>query len=679
MRLRKLRLQNFRSFGEDTTIAFDDLTTLVGANSAGKTAVMHALTKLFGRDPKDRQLHRSDFHLPKDVDPRSVTTAELIIEAVFDFPELATDDQQDQTAEYTVPEIFNQLVIETEGAAPILRMRLTATWVRSNAPEGEIEDRLEYIKVSETEDDQESDRVKVKAHERSRIQVLYVPAVRDPSTHLKQHSGAILNRLFKAIKWTEALPGEVKNVADSLNHLFGDEPGIRTVSDLLAKHWTSFHDERRYSQVHLGFSSDDLEEMLTKVELRFRPTHVDRPYSVEELGDGLRSLFYLTLVSTVVELEATMQRLGAEAGLSSDQIVPPALTILAIEEPENHLAPHLLGRAVRNMVATSQHVNGQVIFSSHTPAILKRIDPKQVRHLRFDRARWTTIVNEIVLPVEDDEAHKFVKEAVRAYPELYFSRLVIFGEGDSEELIIPRLLGAHGVEPDSSEISVVPLGGRHINHFWNLLNQLSIPYVTLLDLDREREGGGWGRVQYVIQQLRKLGVPRSEFIHTKSASGRRPFTDKEFTELHTRLVGDTARMDKWIEHLRQHGIYFAYPLDLDFMMLSAFPTIYKECLGTGYGPRIPSKKSNATGYAEKVATAMKHTLKQNGTDGATYAAFDQELFIWYDYLFLGRSKPVTHLDALSRLSDEELLAQLPEPLQTLYEAAKAKLDAEQDQ
>ena len=41
-----------------------------------------------------------------------------------------------------------------------------------------------------------------------------------------------------------------------------------------------------------------------------------------------------------------------------------------------------------------------------------------------------------------------------------------------------------------------PISGRHVNHFWRLLNDLEIPFITLLDLDRERDGGGWGRIKY---------------------------------------------------------------------------------------------------------------------------------------------------------------------------------------
>lgn len=74
---------------------------------------------------------------------------------------------------------------------------------------------------------------------------------------------------------------------------------------------------------------------------------------------------------------------------------------------------------------------------------------------------------------------KYIKEAVRAYPELYFAKLVILGEGDSEEIILPKYWEAMNGSTDVSGISIVPLGGRHVNHFWRLLNDLEIPHIIL--------------------------------------------------------------------------------------------------------------------------------------------------------------------------------------------------------
>lgn len=96
MKLKEIKISNFRCFGpETTTIGFDKLTTFIGANSSGKTAAILALVKLFGSLPSEREIVRSDFHLPRDKKPEMIDNAELFIEAVFTFPELQNPEEVD--------------------------------------------------------------------------------------------------------------------------------------------------------------------------------------------------------------------------------------------------------------------------------------------------------------------------------------------------------------------------------------------------------------------------------------------------------------------------------------------------------------------------------------------------------------------------------------------------------
>ncbi len=66
MKLHSVRLRNFQSFGEPTSISFEDSTFLIGPNGAGKTAVLQALCRMFCFDPSLRRIRRSDFFVPFD-------------------------------------------------------------------------------------------------------------------------------------------------------------------------------------------------------------------------------------------------------------------------------------------------------------------------------------------------------------------------------------------------------------------------------------------------------------------------------------------------------------------------------------------------------------------------------------------------------------------------------------
>ncbi len=64
MKLMKLRLSNFQSFSPGPTeIDLASVTYLLGPNGSGKTAVLQALSRLFGFERSMRTIRRTDFHV----------------------------------------------------------------------------------------------------------------------------------------------------------------------------------------------------------------------------------------------------------------------------------------------------------------------------------------------------------------------------------------------------------------------------------------------------------------------------------------------------------------------------------------------------------------------------------------------------------------------------------------
>jgi hypothetical protein len=59
---------------------------------------------------------------------------------------------------------------------------------------------------------------------------------------------------------------------------------------------------------------------------------------------------------------------------------------------------------------------------------------------------------------------------------------------------------------------------------------------------------------------------------------------------------------------------------------------------------------------------------------APYGEAAKALFPWYRYLFLGRSKPDTHLRVLSAVSDSELRDAAPAVLVSLVERIRSGID-----
>lgn len=666
MKISNLRIKGFKSFGNNEGVNIplnNNLAAFIGLNSAGKTTALEALRRLFGSSNAEREINRQDFHVGKNENPDEIEERELSIEVKINF----SDDEQE-----AVPHFFSNMVVDDQGEEPYIRIRLEATWKKSEIlPQGEVEVKTYFIKVAENEAEDDGSKQIFPNHFRSLIQVLYVPAIRRPAEQLKYASGSILYRVLRKIKWGDEFKEDFDKKINDINHAFQGLNEFGTVQKSITDFWIKFHKDERYKDTLLGFGGSDFDSILKKLEISFSPTGTHKSFGIEELGDGYRSLFYLTLVCALLDVEEKL----AEETVEAIGVTRPLLTILAIEEPENHIAPQLLGRVVKILTTIAKKDNSQVLLSSHTPSIVKRLEPESIIHFRITED-YETEVNQIFLPEKADEAYKYVKEAIHNYPEIYFARLVVIGEGDSEEVIFNRLMEVMKVDFDDNIITFAPLGHRFVNHIWKLLRALNIPYITLLDLDVEREGGGWGRVKYALQQLIEIGYAKERLL---MLDGGRILSDADLKEMHTwplTCPAELGNLNSWVRLLENYKVFYSNPLDLDFLMLTHYPEFYKNAIPKNGGPRVPDKIKEPTAFAEKVKSSLQATLKSENATAITYTNEDKELMIWYNYHFLGRGKPATHIEVLSSMSDEQLNDKIPEIFKKIFKEITLILNIE---
>ncbi|MGI5506299.1 ATP-dependent nuclease [Lentzea sp. CA-135723] len=424
---------------------------------------------------------------------------------------------------------------------------------------------------------------------------------------------------------------------------------VEAVETALSKRWQELHDAAGFAEPSFRLLDGDFQQLVRRSELVFAPGHGEKPRPARLLSDGQRSLLHLALTATILDVEGQIagQQLTDAFALSAARL--PNLTLIAVEEPENSLSPFFLSRIVAQLHDLSGNADSQTILSSHSASAMARIDPEAVRYFRLAPETATASVREITLPDDDTEAGKFLREAVHAYPELYFAKFVVLGEGDTEQLVIPRVARALGVSLDPSFVVVVPLGGRHTNHMWRLLNDLRIPHATLLDLDFGKGGGGAGRLKDAFTRLADNGID--------ATAGLDGFTGPD-AFANTSNPNDLGAV---VTHLRKFGIFFSGPLDLDYAMLTRFPEAYKTLEEWEQGPRSTEALESVFGKGEEPAIAYWHDAER------------AELLRWFRFLFSSRSKPSSHLRALGRLSDEQIREKVPRVIADLVEHIKEKV------
>lgn len=627
MYLERVTLTNFQCFGsEPHTITFDhQLTALLGVNASGKTAACEALLRLFSVVAEQRQVRVEDFHVP-DNETVPATTRTMRIDAVFAFPEL---DDPSADAAAAVPEFFAQMAASDDQSIK-LRIVLDATWTAEGPVQGTIEDTRRVVFTFD--DDYGDNWAQLRSSDRNRIQMVYVPATRDGARHV---TAFLRGRLWRAGVWSDDFRSETVTAAAALSEKFKDEAVVATVTDAIAGRWQELH--------HLGTErnpifepvSRDMSVLVTNAEMLFEPSATGRTRSARELSDGQQSLLHIAMTAATLDLESEIAIGTHDDKFDITATALPTLTLLAIEEPENNLSPYFLSRVIQQLIHVTESGRAQAVISSHSASAVARIEPEKIRHFRIDAATRTSRVNPILLPADATDEGKYLREAVHAHPELYFARFVVLGEGDSEQVAIPKLSAARDIHIDQSFVAFVPLGGRHTNHFWKLLNQLGIPHATLLDLDWGRFGGGEGRIRDACTRLLESGI--NPFDGSEGVKG---FTSTDDIDDLT-----TDEFAAWFDHLEKWDIYYSVPLDLDMALLRHYRDAYTGHLESGKkGPR-------ATGDA-------RDTVLGDVKDRPEIAFWNSEEAMkdlrWYRYLFSNQSKPSTHLRALSFVAKEDL-------------------------
>jgi putative ATP-dependent endonuclease of OLD family len=640
MKITTLRLSNFQSFGpERSTVELEDVTYVLGPNGSGKTTVLEALSRLFSPVATQRKIRLEDFHVPAGRRAAEVqaTSPTLWLEVDLEIPESGADGQHP-----SVPPNFSHMAIETADDVPRIRIRLTAVL----APDGVIDEKIEYI-LQTDESDEPTSRAEMSRYDRTHIEVHYLPARRDPADHIAYTTASLFGRTLRATDWTQER-ATLGDLTTRITDALAGNAAVSSIGVQLADEWRGLHRGSFFKDPSIAFGRGNLEGVLRQLTVTFSPSHDGAPLPFDRLSDGQKSLLYISLVLAWHSLAQRVIQ-GEEPSIDPDRLRPPVHTVIALEEPENSLAPQYLGRIIKQLRTTCEGGAVQALIATHAPTMLRRVDPESIRFLRLNEKRETT-VRRIVMPEDDQTAAKYVREAVEAYPELYFARLVVLGEGDSEQVVLPRVLAAVGIAEDDASVAVVPLGGRHVNHFWRLLNRLQIPHVTLLDLDSGRYHGGWGRIRNACNQINVVApgtypeaninnLPRWNDNHDFPA-----YIDPNFADGHGPL---------W--SLERRGVFFSGPVDLDLMMLDAYPEAYNVA------SRDPDEKAI-------VAVLGKSHANEHHLGPGLMRLFDD-----YHSKFDLESKPATHLAALATLSDDSLLTYLPGVLTRLSKRVQEQL------
>jgi len=491
LKLKSLILKNFRTYGSETKIDFDDLTVLIGKNDIGKSTILEALEIFFNGnlvkiESNDACVHNQDknvtigcifTNLPnKIVLDASATTGlkeeyllnqdgDLEIHKEFNCSQKSPKEKVYAVATHPSAELVNDLLTLKQQQ---LRKRLKDSDVdedqidlRSNpAMRRAIWENCSDLKL-------ENNRIPLDKEDAKKIwdglkKELPIFALFQADRPSKDEDTEVQDPMKVAVQ--EAIKS-VESELSKIESIVKDkaaEVAKRTVDKLKDM------DFALASELSPQFKGEPKWASLFKLTLTG-----DDEIPINKRGSGVRRLILLNFFR-------------AEAERMQEESNSPGI-IYAIEEPETSQHPSNQKLLVDSLLELSEQENCQVILTTHVPGLAGHLPKDSLRYIDKDNEGG----NRIRSGNENEEVFKLIANDLGVLPD---NRIRVFvcveGPHDINFLKhISSMLHEHDTEiPDlsvDSRIAFVPIGGSTLKQWvqHHYLGALGRPEIHIYDRD----------------------------------------------------------------------------------------------------------------------------------------------------------------------------------------------------
>lgn len=457
MRLKRLAVRNFRNL-RDIDLPLAPGTVIVGENRSGKSNLLYALRLVLdpGLPNADRHLAPEDFSEGLSDGDRDPMTEGEVIEVIVEFTEFE-DDALALTA-------ISEALVEDDPSTA----RLTYRFAPRDSPEGQSPSSTSYRwrLLGGSEPTQEAISNDLKGY----VHMAYLGALRDAERDLAVWRRSPLRPLLEsaAAAASSAELDKAKKAIEDANAVLAGLPGIGELADEISDRTDSMVGRNQSLEVTLGTGSADPLRLLRTLRL-FVDGEARRPLTSTSLG--ALNVLYLALL----ELELNARIVDRDL----------AHLVLAIEEPEAHLHPHLQRLVFRGLLRPDD--TRSVLLTTHSPHIASVAPARSLVVLRGD-GRTTTAFAAANADLDDpewDDVERYL-DATRA--ELAFARGVLFVEGYAEQVLAPRLAKTVKISLDKRGITVCAIHGTHFAPYVRFAEALGIRWAVVTDGDPDDDG-----------------------------------------------------------------------------------------------------------------------------------------------------------------------------------------------
>lgn len=436
------------------------MNVLVGENNSGKSSILEAFEKTLGRGVPSFDVE--DFYsISSATDPRALPAIRIDLE-------FRPVPQGNFSVAFST-EFVDEIDFDPATKQPFLIYRTEAVF-----DPGEERVRIDFFSVR-ADGSTRSMAPRKRLALRSFAPFYRADAFRDALREVRTRR-SLWGRLIESIVLDQATAGTVRTAIGTMNdQILANTPRLDQIRERFREVGRVISMPGGADDVILNPVPLEPSEILRNLELLLQTRGAPRGYALDRHGEGTRSVAFLVIFRTFVDLLAQEENDNIE--------VEP---ILGVEEPEVHLHPHAMRSIAKLLTAEDR----QIFLTTHSGAVAQVISPLQITLLR--RADSKVVMSQIpekspidpTLPYFESREQTILERQLQAgAAEVFFARTALLVEGPSEQLAVPIFAKALGIDLDALGMSLVCVSGQAFRPILKMLSEkaLGIPWVILCD------------------------------------------------------------------------------------------------------------------------------------------------------------------------------------------------------
>ncbi len=451
--LKKVRVHGFRGL-DNIEVDFEPTIVLVGTNNAGKTTLLKSLQLALSNS---LQISDDDFFFSD-----AVIRNKIVIDLQF----ISVDDEGNQEPEFedkwATVLTENRITIDSTGNQILaFRTVIEENIIRKTFTKKQyIIDEWPDFENDHNEFWYEQNFENSLSFYFDEIPFFYLDANRDILEDLKSKT-SFLGKILSSINYSDEDKKTIEDLVKDLNKETIERSDVLTSLHSILEELDTAMDNPN-NTVDITPFTKKLRDLNKGVKINYSQ------FSMEYHGMGTRSWSSLLILKAFI-----MQNMNMA---DSSQVA--YYPIIAIEEPESHLHPN----AQKKLYSQINNIVGQKIVATHSSYIAGSAQLNEIRSI-IKNTDSTAIGKIEETDLSYEELRKINRQVINTRGELFFSKVIILCEGETEEQALPLLLKKF-FNKSTIELGIDIIGidgGGNYYPFIYFANKLNIKWFILSD------------------------------------------------------------------------------------------------------------------------------------------------------------------------------------------------------